>query len=191
MVNSLEKLYSKIINKATIINETNSSNWTISDTLSYIVYKYKEKFKLDFIFSFNNVPSKSIEYKMTSRIWLMLGAKSGDANLVKDYIDWFYDNYNSKRKFTSLGALAKPDLILKYKESNVKVIKNTTLLPNYILEEMKQLEESSYIKTYGDLYFFFESLHLDEELKNKFSVVEENLIIKGFDFKVLKSQLEV
>lgn len=186
---NLQKLYDKILNKIPIISETDPTDWTATDVMVYIAYKYKEKFNQDFVFSYAATPSKSIEYRMVNRIFMMLQAKSGDAILVKDYIDWFYDNYKSKRRFTSLGALAKTKLISDYKEFKSKpvTINKTKALNDDIKTILKTLEESSYIETYGDLYFFMESLKQDKDLNTKFLPIKNSIIDRGFDFDSLNN----
>jgi len=184
MSKSLEKLYDKVISKIKIIDKTDPNEWTIKDAMVYIAYKYKEKFGQDFIFTYDNVPSRCIEYKMTSRVWMMLG-KAGDGKIIKDYIDWFYDNYRSKRKFVSINALAKPKLVYEYKDFKDKpiTINTTKELDNKIQNILQQYEETSYIVTYGDLYFFVESLKNNNDFK--FDLVKNDMIKAGFDFEIL------
>lgn len=187
MTNSLEKLYEKIISKIPIIKNVNPNEWTITSAMIYIAYKYKEKFGQDFVFTYDSVPSRCIEYKMTSRIFLMLGAKAGDGVLVKDYIDWFYDNYKGKRRFRSIGALAKNQFVSEFKEFKEKpiTISRTKELDNEIKNILLQFEKASYIKTYGDLYFFIESLKQDDDFRDKFSSTKDCMVAAGFDFDIL------
>jgi len=187
MTSSIERLYEKITSKIPVIKNVDSNEWTITDAMIYIAYKYKEKFGQDFVFTYDSVPSRCIEYKMTSRIFMMLGAKAGDGALVKKYVDWFYDNYRGKRRFRSIGALAKPQLVSEYNEFKSKpiTISGTKELDNEIQDILQQLEESSYIKTYGDLYFFVESLKQDTILSDKFSAIKNRMIVAGFNFDVL------
>lgn len=187
MVRSIQALYSKLIIRISTINKSNPNDWTISDSLAYICFKYKERFDQDFVFTYDNVPSKCIEYKMASRCWLMLGA-SGNGELVKEYIDWFYDNYKGKKRFTSLGAMAKPSLISSFKEYKSKpvMIKATKELSDNVRSILSEKEETSYIRTYGDLYFFVKGLSFDEDLKNKFIEIEKKLQETGFNLDSLK-----
>jgi len=183
----LEYLYDKILRTIPIVKDVDPNEWTITNSMMYIAYKYKEKFGQDFVFTFDSVPSKCIEYKMTSRCWMMLGAKAGDGSIVKGYVDWFYGDYKGKRRFTSMGALAKPNLISEYKEVKSKPVevKTAAVLPGDIVVVLQQFEDSSYIKTYGDLYFFMENLKSDKELNLKFDPIKNKMVDAGFNFDVL------
>jgi hypothetical protein len=188
-MSKLHDLYAKITDNIPLVKDVDAKEWTITNSLSYIAYKYKEKFGQDFVFKYDAVPSKSIDYKMTSRIWLMLGAKIGDGQIVKDYIDWFYGIYKSKRRFTSINALAKPSLISDFKEYRSKpiTISGTKELDKRFIEILQKLDESSYIKTYKDLYFFMESLKSDDNLSSKFLIIKRDMIKNGFNFDFLNN----
>lgn len=148
-----QKLH-KLINEIDLIT---INDWTIMHSLCYICNKYRQKFNSDYILSYQDAPSKSYEYKLCSRIWSMLGAKACEGNKVKEYIDFFYENYNSKNPFRSIGALAKAELVSKFISYKQKALIPSmhTILPDNIKNIIDKFEELQYIKTYGDLVFLY------------------------------------
>jgi hypothetical protein len=181
---TLSTAYKRLLNYIEVIPAIPSQDWNPIHSLAYICFKYKEKFNTDFVLSYNDSPSRSTDYKLTARIWLFLRAKSGDGTLLKDYIDWFYANYNGKRRFTSIGALAKVENIAAYNTylSNKAIIKTTTPLPSKYLDILSKYDSTSYVKTYGDLYFLYESIKND----NAFEPIINDMIQNGFSFDSLK-----
>ena len=181
---TLSTAYTKLLNYISIIDTIAPADWSPMHTLAYICYKYKEKFGSDFILSYKDTPSKSPEYKLTARIWLMLQAKSGDGPLVKDYIDWFYDNYKGKRRFISIGALAKIEMVSAFNDhkQNKLKLKISTILPDKYMNILSKYDSTSYVKTYGDLYFLYESIKNDQDYKD----VVNDMKQAGFNFNVLK-----
>ncbi len=134
--------------------------WTVTDSLIYLCIRYKEKFQRDFVFTYKETPSKSFEYKSMSRVWMMTKTKSGNGQAIKEYLDWFFENYSGKRPFVSITALAKIEVVSKYFEQKKNASKPTTAtnLPDDVKSFLAKYKETSYISTFGDLVFMYKAL---------------------------------
>ena len=148
------KLYSKLFKLIEVIETVPSKDWAALHMLAYIMKSYKQKFNADFILSYDNVPSKCIEYKLLSKLKSILQKSD-----PKEYIDWFFQNYNSSKKFTSMNALNKIPLVIAFNDYKVKLSKITmyTKLPDNVLSVVKNHPNLNYINTYGDLYFIYKA----------------------------------
>ena len=182
----LNKPYMKLMGYIETIESIDSLEWTIMHSLAYICHEYKKKFGMDFVLSYDGIPSKCHEYRLTARIWNMLQAKLGHGAKVKDYIDWFYINYNGKKRFTSIGALSKADLVNKFNGFLIEKEKITmnTRLPDRYIKLLLENSKTSYVSTYGDLYFLMESMWKSK--KDDFVKLKSGLISIGFDIDRLK-----
>lgn len=151
-------LYQKLFDLIPTTSSIPSKEWTPLHILAYIMKKYKERFNTDYKLSYSNVPSKCYEYSLSSRLKMIL-----NKNDIKDYIDWFYENYNSKTKFRSVGALTKVELVARFEEEKIQKAKITmyTKLPDEISSILQAIPDLSYVSTYGELYFIYKA---DESL---------------------------
>lgn len=149
-----QKLYSRLFDLIEVVETIPSIEWTVLHMLAYIIKGYKNKFNVDFILSYDNIPSKCIEFKLTSKLKAILQRSD-----PKEYIDWYYLNYNNKRKFHSINALNKIPLVIAFNDYKAKQSKITmyTVLPNDILSVAKNYPNLEYINTYGDLYFIYKA----------------------------------
>ena len=178
----LTKEYQKLLFKINNNSLSPIEEWTIMDSLAYICIKYKQKFNKDFVFTYDNTPSKSYEYKCTSKVWMVVQAKRGDGNKVKEYIDWFYDNYTSKNSFRSINAIAKIETANRFSSFKSKEgkINLTSVLSQIHKDIINKYPEASYAKTYGDLIFLIKSIEgqNNESLNNMVKELKD----KGFDY---------
>jgi len=158
-----------------------ANEWTVTDSLVYICKGYKEKFGFNFTLSYKDSPSTSPEYKLCKRLWMMLEANKDDGVLVKQYIDYFYKNYTSKTHFVSIGALAHNKRIAAFRKYRDVINKPTkaTVLPEKFLEITKTYEETSYIKTYGDLAFLKQAMLEDDDQPESFRLMFSKLKKQG------------
>ena len=180
--------YQKLHKMIEEIEKIDPKDWTIMHSLAYVCYKYKQKFNSDYILSYDNAPSKSYEYKLINRIFGMLGAKACEGIKVKNYIDWFFKNYDSKNPFRSVGALAKVDLIVKYNSHKEKQLipSMNTPLDDTIKEIINSIDELKYVSTYGDLVYIKKAM--DADSKNVPAIITnlfEALDNAGFDLSTL------
>jgi hypothetical protein len=180
----LSTAYQKFEKSFTELDLSIVNDWTITHSLIYICKKYEQKFKVKFILSYKDSPSKSPEYKLTARLWMMLGATKGNGELVKDYIDWFYKNYNGKTKFISLGALAKPKLISDFKNvKKIGKIDRSTPISNRMSIIVKAFPETEYVKTWGDLAFLKQIVETENDYPVNYKLMLEALESDGVDLQ--------
>src|SRR5690606_20276889 len=88
-------------------------DWTAMHYLAYICLKYKEKFGINFILPVGQPVSKTIDYKFTTNIQTMITTQYKKKH-IKEYIDWFFENYTSSKPFKSVGALSRVECISKF-----------------------------------------------------------------------------
>lgn len=178
--------YQKLYKLIDTIDSIQLRDWTIMHSLAYICSEYKNKFDSDFVLSHDGTPSKCHEYKLCSRIWAMMQAKATEGEKVKNYIDWFFANYSSKKAFRSIGALSKVEIMSKYlhqtKEENI--IKMNSILPQKFLDIAAQHNETSYIKTYGDVFFLKKAVD-EGYISQAFNDMLFSLKTNGFDLSLL------
>lgn len=130
--------------------------WSYINMMAYIAKKYNEKFNCEYLFTYETVISKSFEYKTCATICRMLNLKAQpNFRIVKDYIDWFYANYKSKKKFTSFRALAKLETIERFeKVVRNKIVNKNDPIPDNI-KLMLSCSSYDYVQTYKELLFVY------------------------------------
>ncbi len=163
------------------------SDWTVTHSIVYICKKYHEKFGMRFVLSYKGSPSSSPEYKMTARLWMMLCAKKGDGLLIKDYVDWFYHNYNSQTHFVSIGALTREATIAQFQKLRKAKDKpeRATPLPQKLQAIVKAFPETAYVKTWGDLVFLKQAMESDKNSPDAYHEMFAAMEEFGFDLKIL------
>lgn len=165
-------------------------DWTVTHSIIYICKRYEDKFGVKFVLSYKDPPSSSPEYKIMARLWMMLGAKKGDGEFVKNYIDWFYKNYNSKKRFISVGAFIRPNIVTDFMKMKKPIrIDRSTPISKKMQIIVNSFSETAYIKTWGDLAFLKLSMDQDQDsptaFKNMFEVMES----EGINLKMLENIL--
>jgi len=178
----LSTAYQKLEASFDELESVEVKDWTITNSLIYVCKKYEKKFNVKFILSYKDTPSSSPEYKLMARLWMMLGAKKGDGELVKSYIDWFYRNYNGKKKFTSLGAIVKPNLVSNFKSvKKIDKIERSTPISFRMRIITKTFSETAYVKTWGDLAFLKKIMETEEDYPSSYKQMFEALKLDGVD----------
>lgn len=129
----------------------------LSCILGYFCAIYKDSYGLDFTISLNeNGLFRGPEMNIFRRIYSMLGS---DALVVKDYIDYFFQVRvkQRKKKISSLGSLAVPDIIQEFKLAAKKAeqIDRNTALPPKMIEWVNKftpdVNRTMVLKDFGDL----------------------------------------
>jgi len=179
--------YKKFFDKFSEIETLDVSQWKPAHLLGYFCKKYKETYKANYAWKFNNpAPSKCFE------VWQMsvLASKlSANPKILRDYIDWIYENIvpQAKRKLTSISFMTKEEVVNDYKinvlfagmkGSNVD---RTTPLPAIYKDIFAKA--GFLINTYGDLAFLSQMSPMPREI----SCAMMDIIDKhGFDKDILK-----
>jgi len=177
--------YRKFFDKFTEIETLEVEQWKPVHLLAYFCKKYKETYDTNYAWKFNDPnPSKCFEVWQLSRIAANISA---NPKLIKDYIDWAYQNLVPKatRRFTSISFITKDYTMNNYKmnvllsgKRNLSVSRTTTLPANYkaIFEEIGVFADN-----YGDLAFLSQ-MEQTPEMASAFQKLEQ----AGFDKDILE-----
>jgi len=151
---NIQKQYEELFNKFKEISTLPIKDWKLYHLLGYFCEKYLEHYTLDYTFSYTTAPMKSSEIFMLKKLNMML---SKDPNIIKNYIDWIFQEkvVQRKRTITSLGFLTMPGNVNEFKfkklfNKNFSV-NRTTLLPDNVITILDEYQLEA--KTYGDLLF--------------------------------------
>lgn len=177
----------KFFDKLKEIETLEVSQWKVAHVLGYFVKKYKEAYGVDYCWKFNNQnPNKSFE------VWQIntLAAKlSANPQILKDYIDWVYQNLvpQAKRRLTSISFMTKDEVVNPYKinvllggKKNPNIDRSTSLPANY--QEILNAINGINIKTYGELAFISQM----DPISNELLTAMEQIKQMGFDMSILK-----
>ena len=175
--------YRKFFDKFSEINTLKPSEFKPVHLIAYFCKKYKQHYGKDYKFSYKNpAPSKSYEMFRIKSLGQLLTA---DPVLLKNYIDWIFENkiIQAKRRITSISFLTREEYMNEYK-FNVLLAQNydnnisrTTPLP---IEYSQIFKDIGYdINTYGDLSFIYQANI--PTLKDAFDKLE----VDGFDTEIL------
>jgi len=174
-----EKFFSKIKEfKNTPINE-----WKSNHLIGYYCEKYKDSYKINYNFKYDKIPSQCHELKM---IGILKQKISEDPQIIKDYIDYYFENRVKKsKKRLQISSIITDFLVDEFKKiyqinqsTEVKITRSTQL-PNKILGIM--LKNKVPVKTYGDLVFLLNS--------DGYENIKEELKIMDLDIENLKSRV--
>jgi hypothetical protein len=178
--------YRQFFEKFKEIETLDISEWKVAHILGYFCKKYQEAYNIPYKFKFNSPsPSKCFEVFQVKKLASLLTAQP---NLLKDYIDWVYENkvVKAKRKLTSISFMVQEDTINFYKvnilfagKKNLGVNRST-----YLPDDIKQIFGGCgiTINTYGDLAFLSQMADMPDNLKVSF----ENLKTSGFEMELLQ-----
>lgn len=177
--------YKKFFDKFAEISSTKLEQWKPVHVLAYFCQKYQDTYKTKYLFKFNSPsPTKSFEVFQIKKLAMLL---SSNPEILKEYIDWVYENKvtKAKRKLTSISFLTNEGTVNEYKfnvllagKKNLNVDRST-LLP----EKYKVVFEQANVKlnTYGDLAFISQISDMPQELSQALQEIES----MGFDKSVL------
>ena len=179
--------YKKFFEKFAEIDTLDVSQWKVAHILGYFCKKYKETYGVDYTWKFNNPsPAKCFE------VWQIntLAAKlSANPKILRDYIDWVYQNYvpKVKTRFRSVSFITKDETVQDYKmnvllagQKSLHVDRSTPLPAPYI-DVFKEIANIN-IGTYGDLAFISQMDPMPDNLVQAIKQITES----GFDIEVLK-----
>lgn len=131
-------------------------DWGAVHILSYFCKKYENHYNVKYSFRFNSTaPTKSYEIFQTKKLASMLSASP---NILKDYIDWFFETkiIAKKRRITSMAFLTDFGVVNEYKfkkllmGKQVSIDRATVIPPNYTVIIQKH---GFKFTNYGELSF--------------------------------------
>jgi|ERR1035437_1865574 hypothetical protein len=179
--------YKKFFDKFTEIKTLDVAQWKPTHLLAYFCKKYKETYGVDYGWKFNNpAPSKCFE---VWQIGVLSSKLSANPKILKDYIDWVYENIvpQAKRRLTSISFMTKEEVVINYKlnvlfagQKGSDIDRSTPLPSNYqdVLKEIAGLS----ISTYGDLAFMSQVDPMPDNLRDALNKMSDS----GFDKDVLR-----
>lgn len=179
--------YKKFFEKFAEIDTLDVTQWKVAHILGYFCKKYKQTYGIDYSWKFNNQsPTKSFEVWQANTLAAKLSA---NPKILRDYIDWVYENYvpKTKARFRSVSFITKDEIVQDYKlnvllagQKNLQVDRSTTLPSNYcdVLKEVAGIN----VSTYGDLAFISQMDPMPENIAKAM----EKLAEFGLDKEVLK-----
>lgn len=171
--------YEKFFKKFNEIDVLSVNQWSGTHLIGYFCKKYNKHYNSIYKFKFNSSsPSKSFESFQIKKLALLL---SSDPTILKDYIDWVFNNkiIKAKRKITSISFLTKEEHTSEFKLAfcNPKIDRNTLLPEKYL----NLIRKSFPINTYGDLAFLYKMSPRPADIVTAL----ESLKSEGFDETIL------
>lgn len=177
--------YQKFFSKFPEIESLDVESWKVVHILSYFCKKYKDTYNVDYKFKFNSPnPNKSFEVFQIKKLASML---TSNPKLLKEYIDWIYENkvIKAKRRLTSISFMTVEGIVNEYKfnillvgKKNLNVDRSTPLPDKY---KIFFKDAGINISTYGELAFVSQMSEMPFEVIGAFQKIEE----LGFDKEVL------
>lgn len=148
--------YKKFFDRFPEINSLKLDDWEGVHVIAYFCKKYKDYYNLDYTFKFNSTaPGKSYEVFQFRKLASML---SNSPNILKDYIDWFFETkiIARKRRITSMAFLTEANIVNEYKFKKMLLGKQTTIdrstvIPPVYTVVIQKLGFA--FKNYGELSF--------------------------------------
>lgn len=179
--------YKKFFDKFNEIDSLDVAQWKAAHVIGYFCRKYKQTYQADYAWKFNNEsPAKCFEVWQFNTLCAKLSA---NPKILKDYIDWVYENEvpKVKTKFRSISFLTQDDRVIFYKmnvllagQKNLSVDRSTPL-PTIYKDTLKELANIA-INTYGDLAFVSQMDPMPDNITAALTRMAE----QGFDREVLK-----
>jgi hypothetical protein len=176
--------YKKFFEKFAEIETLEVGQWKAAHLLGYFCKKYKETYNEEYTWKFNNPnPTKCFEVWQLNTLVARLSA---NPQILKDYIDWAYQNLvpKAKRRLTSISFMTKDDVVISYKmnvllagKKNLNVDRST-LVPEKYKAVFTEIGIS--VSNYGDLAFLSQMSPTSEMV-----AAFEKLVELGFDMEVL------
>jgi len=177
--------YKKFFDKFQEISLLEIEKWGPAHLLGYFCKKYFDTYQVKYQFKFNSPsPNKCFEVFQIKKLASMLTA---NPKLLKEYIDWIYENkvIKAKRRLTSISFMTNEGVVNEYKmnvllagKKNLNVDRSTPLP-----EKFKVIFQSAgvTINNYGELAFLSQMSDMPSPLLLAFEKAEQ----EGFDKEVL------
>lgn len=182
----LTKPWQKFFQKFEEIETVSVSEWREYHVLGYICKKYEEKFNKKFNITIKNAPSKSPDIYLIKRIFASLNTVN--TKVVKEYIDWVFENKTSKRPFNKLSYFLAQGFANEFYSARIAKANNwdrSSTLPESYKSMAKELDIS--VNTYGDLAFVNMAAERSQDKTSPYYVLIKNLELIGLDLNRLKT----
>lgn len=161
------------------------SEWKAENALGHILKRFKDLYGVEFTLGYSGAPCRCSEIYQTKRMIAALGTE--DYQVVRDYIDWVYDQkiIPGKINITAIGFFFTGTLIQKFKSAykKLKKISRTTQLPATVEAVVSELAISAL--TYGDLAFAKMAVDNNPDDYPEYKQLFQKLKDGGFDAAIL------
>jgi hypothetical protein len=176
--------YAKFFEKFKEIETLEVAKWNATHVLAYFCKKYEDQYQVKYSFKFNSSsPIKCFEVFQIKRLAMLL---SSNPTILKEYIDWVYENkvVKAKRRLTSISFLTNEILVADYKNKvllsgkrNLNVDRSSPLPAEYqsVFQEI-----GIFAQSYGDLAFLFQM-----EKTPELELAIQKLNEMGFDNSII------
>lgn len=176
--------YEKFFEKFKEIETLEVDKWSAVHVLAYFCKKYEGTYGVPYKFKFNSPsPVKCFEVFQVKKLSSLL---TRQPKLLKNYIDWIYENkvIKAKRRLTSISFMTNEALMFEYRDNVLMAEQKTTINRSTALPENYKsvfMKAGVNISTYGELAFLSQMEDLSANMLTAFNDIE-NL---GFDRSVL------
>jgi len=169
--NAYEKFFCRFDN----INNKEVKTWKAPELIGYFIKKYYDQYKTKYKFKFNSpVPSKCFEVFQIKKLASML---SSDPEILKDYIDWVYENrvIKAKRRLTSISFMTVEGIVNEYKfkvllaQPDNKIDRTTPLPDKY---KNVFVGKGFDVSTYGDIAFLYNVPNKNKDMISAFDMAQ-------------------
>jgi hypothetical protein len=185
--NFLSKPWQKFFAKFEEINTLKVSQWKEVHILAYICKRYKETYNQDWVHTIKGAPSKCNDIQMIKKIFVMFN--TSNQKIVKDYIDWVFDEklLKNKRKipFKKISFFLTPGFGNEFvivKKQKPEYRRSTELPDNY---KWLANELGVYANTFGDLAFIKMKCNNITDNNDPYKLFLANLEALGLDISVI------
>jgi hypothetical protein len=188
------KKWQEFFGKFSEIETLPVEQWKVPQVLGYFTKKYQEVFGKPYQFKFNTpLPLKSFE---VWQVKSLSGKLSSKPQILKNYIDWFYQEINkNKKRFTSISAITKDEYVNTYKWSvltsdrQIATVDRSAPLPE-LYQKIFAETDFALTNTYGDLSFLYRAYQSCNVFENETFIQMEKMFNKlielGFDISILE-----
>lgn len=181
--------YKKFFEKFSEIETITTDQWRPVHLLGYFCKKYYETYNIAYKFKFNSPsPSKCFEVFQIKRLSNLL---TSQPQLLKNYIDWVFENkvVKSKRRLTSISFITNEYLMFEYRDNvlmikqNTNTIDRSTILPENYKSVFAKTDFK--INTFGELAFLSQMLDPSKEILTAFNELESLGLDKNILSKII------
>lgn len=159
--------------------------WKEEQVLGYLLYRYKEHYKINYALSYSGSPSKCSEIYCINRMMQCVGTRQGP--ILKEYIDWIFDKdiIPNNKKIVSLAYFWNKKQCANFRSIYQELHKLTkdTQLPQEYIEEAEKRHISA--NNYADLVFIKMALDNSPEDYPDYNEFFNAIKQKGFNPVVL------
>lgn len=178
--------YKQLFEKFKEIDSLDTIQWKVPHILGYFCKKYYDTYKVKYKFKFNSPsPSKCFEVFQIKKLASNL---TSDPVLLKEYIDWVYENkvIKAKRRLTSISFMTVEGIVNEYKfnvllnqnKINNSIDRSTPLPSTY---KNIFIDAGYTINTYGELAFLSKMSDMPSHVNQAFLAAQQS----GLDLSIL------